>query len=135
MLFRSDLVLDAKGRSGSSCVAVGPHERVPGSTELTSYQKCLLKSFPAGMNQVTTATWMAATGLADRTFHKARKELVHRGFVESPKKGTYLLTAKATTTALTLQAAATTTGYSSAATAHPPKGVQCGSSLQDPEAI
>lgn len=42
-------------------------------------------------DEVTTATWMKSSGLADRTFHKAKKWLKDHGHVTKVGHGKWIL--------------------------------------------
>lgn len=130
-------VPDLHPEAGHSCVVVAAGEGATCPPGLTGPQLRLLATFPAGTPETTTAAWMTAAQVPERTFYKTRQQLLTKGLVERQQKGLYALTPKATVMLQHLHRpapATTTTGIASAAPAPPLKGVQDSSSLQESEA-
>lgn len=76
--------LHLRHEANSAVIALGSNPAAIGAAELS-----LLETLPAafGSNRVSTSTLLQASGLPQRTFYRALKSLVDRGYVASDKDG------------------------------------------------
>ncbi len=94
MLLHSDKQKDARDfadialqltKSGDSMVFALPGQRLGPSRTALAMLEVLSRDFPS--DPPTLTEWMAAAGVADRTFYRARGELITAGYLAEKKTG------------------------------------------------